>query len=343
MAKKQMNYCINCGEEINGAKFCPKCGTKQDIGTFNTNTNDNTNNNTITVNVNSNTENEKASLSLDELIQKAQTELEAKDFDALKQTAKEIQTNFPKNFYGWYFEALCIMQSPIDGTLGKLAKGLTIFSNALVESTVKSDKQREATEVKGAGGQALGVLTMETFQARIFKAIKCISGNEEARARQESLAFGLLSSLINKVWKMYQHKSYVSMFGGEKSNILREYETKLNSFIINLYNAVIESSSADSIAYKKFMGNMYGQYSHGLGGFKYKISLWKHPTRNQTREILEQYKDYSSIPPKKIISTKDAVLRIVYIFFIISVAITLFITIGNAVNSEPLPYPYPYY
>ena len=302
MAKKQPTYCINCGEQINGAKFCPKCGTKQDIGTFNTNTNDNTNNNTITVNVNSKTENEKASLSLDELIQKAQTELEAKDFDTLKQTAKEIQTNFPKSFYGWYFEAICIMESPIDGAFGKLAKGLTVFSNALTAS-IASNKQRTGAEIKGAGFQALGVLTMENFQARIFKAIKCISGSAEEISTQQELAFGLLSNLTEKVWLAYNHKTCITWFGsGEKPAVLRSHEAKLNSFIIKIYNEMKETSSVDCIAYKRFMGKNYGEYMRTLNTIKYKQNVFKHPTRKETYTILKTFEEYcpDDINTKKI-------------------------------------------
>lgn len=330
MTHKQMNYCINCGEQINGAKFCPICGTKQDVESCKADT--------TTVNVDSNVANEKSALQSDVSIQKAQTELEAKDFDSLLRTAKEIQSNFPENFYGWYFEALCIIQSPIDGTLGKLAKGLTIFSNALVAATVKSDKQREATEVKGAGSQALGVLAMETFQARIFKAIKCISDKEDAREKQETLAFGLLSDLMDKVWKMYTHKSYVRFFGGEPSNLIREYEIKLNSFIINLYNVVIESPSANSIVYKKLMGNMYEHYTRVVGSFLYKITLWNTPTRNQVRAILEQYQDDACMhkhdasgTAKKTIFKNRTILKVICILLIISLVISSFITLGNAI------------
>lgn len=337
MATKQTNYCPNCGESVNGAKFCTKCGAKlDDFGIANVN------NNTITVNVGTNTENGKHILSLDEFIKKAQTELEAKDYEALKQTAKEIQTNYPKSFYGWYFDAICIMESPIDGTLGKLAKGLTFFSNAMTAS-IASNKQRTSAEVKGAGFQALGVLAMESFQGRIFKAIKCISGTNEEISAQQSLAFGLLSSLTEKVWKAYRHKTCIGWFKGETPTLLRNAETKLNAFIINLHKEMQENSSADCMAYKNFMGTNYGEYMCTLARFKYKLNVWTHPTRQETREILKKYAEYCphSIKVKNRVNWKDpkVVLQICSFVFGVIFSIVLIIVISKA---KPSSYPYYY-
>lgn len=345
MKKKQTNYCPNCGERVNGAKFCPNCGIQQeDYGNANANTNEN--NNTITINVGANKENGKHTLTLDELIQKAQTEFEAKDFETLKQTAKEIQTNYPKSFYGWYFDAICIMESPIDGTLGKLAKGLTVFSNAMV-ATVESSAQRQAAEITSAGFQALGVLAMENFQGRIFKAIKCISGNHEEVSTQQKLSFLLLSNLMEKVWKAYHHKTVLGWFKSEKATVLENYETKLNSFIINLHNEIRETSSADCLEYKKFMGTNYGEYMGTLAKIRYRIfKVGSHPTRRETREILNKYAEYcpEHIKVKNSTNWKSpkVILRICSLIFAVICIIVFFIVISNNTPSD-IPYGYPYY
>ena len=294
------NECPSCGatleiDQTNRQAFCPFCGGKliseseiSDAG------------------------------KVERLCKQAKVKLEAKDYDELKKIVKEIQDLDENNFYGWYYEAICIRNAPIDGTLGKIVKGLEVFSNAMVKSTV-SDKKAERLELQGKGIQTLGILTKEDFLARILRSAKCVVGEEgEEREKQLNLLFGLLGEMTDVMWLGIMQKTYLK----EKGKLVSEYEKKFSQFFLYLDDEIRKTGIALSKQYQSFMGKNVLQYKLCTSRFRY---LWKNPTstgRNLMGELYDKYEGFGPEDIRKKIK-KDKIVRIVVAGCIVAVILII--------------------
>ena len=210
----------------------------------------------------------------------AKSQLAAKNYEKVKSVAEEIQRFNPKNFYGWYFSAICAKEAPIDGKAGQFISMLNNTSASILTSvqTNKSifgnpDKIREMNERYTKGIQTQGAITQEKFLGFVRNAINCISSHpEEEQQTLRSLITEFLSSSIVEVWDCFETKTYRkrnmvtkrSKSGGTyKVMGLNPHEsqlTQMKELIFSLVQISNDTKLSESDEYKLFFEKIGVRY-----------------------------------------------------------------------------------
>ena len=209
---------------------------------------------------------------LDKKIKTAEMKAKAKDFDALKNLANEIQEMDSKNFYGWYYAALAVKENPLEGTAGKFVKGLNKFaSNLAFMAKSGQDKKKEQFDKLAVANSAITALDNEMFCGYCFEALECISEEEQERNHQFNLFFGYITELTTTIWEGFSNSMY-SAFGNVTNRMVASRDAKIVLNFLTKFIDKCKSLGYDSLnQYKECMAKHYNAFRHCTKRLGYKL------------------------------------------------------------------------
>lgn len=306
------NKCPNCGAEIqisanNEQAFCQYCGCNL-----------------------LNESSQDSSLKAVKLINQAKDFLDAKDYDGLKAISKQIQELAPDSFYGWFYEAICIKEAPVEGTLGKVMKGLETFSTALMKSAMpKKSKKAKRIELQGKGVQMIGILSKENFMGRILKASRNIeTNNQDEKKKQLDMLFGLLNDMTEVMWTGLMQKTYTTT---NKKHIIKEHETQLSNYFLSFDKEMRKTTAGQTEEYKNYMSKNMVQYLILRYSLNYFTETKRISLRKDMKKLAKEYYEYASKKLKKklIITIIKTAIGICISIYIITLICTLIYMAGQ--------------
>lgn len=224
-------------------------------------------------------------------IEQIETMIETKDWANAKKVIKAFQAAEPKNFYAWYYDLICIRNSPVEGKLGKFVNGLNkLIPDAVAAS--QSAKEGNKVALRNAAIVASDTLSLESFQMVLFKTLKCIS--KDKQDEQLDMVFAELKILTDTMWKSFATKEYAKWTMKEKNAAL--YERRFSGFFMNFAKEAKQIGISEAKQYNDFMRENGANYFKLIKRILYKCFMGHYGRvgkeyRNGMKEIFAQYNE----------------------------------------------------